>query len=244
LPSSFLVEAHKDKFLARFILFPMNLILVIVMTKYNYIYELSFRIDSLLGTFFGFLRRKTDFFTGGTKAQVQAAVERCLSRQLSLSEAAKKEEDEKRKKREAEAEAVRKEKERREREAAAAASAASALGGKKKSEVTIEEVRDDEDVSPAMREIEEAKKEQERRRESEEREKAKEREEKRKAKEAKGENPDEKSPDDEDEDEKDKDKPLPNHLNGGSTDNYLWGQTLSEVEVRIPVPKGTNPKGV
>lgn len=31
----------------------------------------------------------------------------------------------------------------------------------------------------------------------------------------------------------------PNSGNGGKTNTYIWTQTLSEVEVRVPVPKGT-----
>jgi len=36
----------------------------------------------------------------------------------------------------------------------------------------------------------------------------------------------------------------PNAGNGGTTDRYFWYQTLSEVELKIPVPKGTVAKSL
>jgi hypothetical protein len=50
--------------------------------------------------------------------------------------------------------------------------------------------------------------------------------------------------DDDDGDDDDADSKLanPNSMNGGTTDKYLWGQTLAELEVRVPVPPGTRGK--
>eukprot|EP00163_Fabomonas_tropica_P013391 TRINITY_DN2491_c0_g1_i2.p1 TRINITY_DN2491_c0_g1~~TRINITY_DN2491_c0_g1_i2.p1 ORF type:complete len:232 (-),score=83.25 TRINITY_DN2491_c0_g1_i2:168-863(-) len=55
---------------------------------------------------------------------------------------------------------------------------------------------------------------------------------------------DNKDEDGDEEDDEDAGKLLPNRLNGSETDKYTWGQVLGEVEVRIPVPKGTTGKMV
>ena len=42
-------------------------------------------IEPLLESFFGFLRRRTDFFTGGSEGQAQRAVLECMKRQEQIA---------------------------------------------------------------------------------------------------------------------------------------------------------------
>ena len=49
---------------------------------------------------------------------------------------------------------------------------------------------------------------------------------------------------DEEEDEEDKDKLVPNAGNGYDLDSYQWVQTLQDVTISVPVPKGTRGKQV
>jgi hypothetical protein len=175
-------------------------------------------IQPLLDNVFGFLRRKTDFFTGASRGEIDKLVQDCLDKQHRLAKA------------DADKEAAKREK----ADLDARRRAAAAMQPKKDKpaepaplppRATVEEVTEEEAAAfasrnqaisdKAKRELEEAKKAQLKK-------------------------PGDK--DDEEEDEKDKNKLKPNHLNGGTTDTYLWGQTLSEVEVRIPVPPGTPAK--
>mmetsp|Transcript_20763 Transcript_20763/g.25150 ORF Transcript_20763/g.25150 Transcript_20763/m.25150 type:complete len:148 (+) Transcript_20763:145-588(+) len=55
-------------------------------------------IDPLLNTFLGFLRRKTDFFTGANPEQVEAAMLKSVRLQLSIAEKEKAEKEKARKK--------------------------------------------------------------------------------------------------------------------------------------------------
>jgi hypothetical protein len=49
---------------------------------------------------------------------------------------------------------------------------------------------------------------------------------------------------DEEVDEADKGKLKPNYGNGSQTDKYSWTQTLSELEVQVPVPEGTKSRSL
>lgn len=50
--------------------------------------------------------------------------------------------------------------------------------------------------------------------------------------------------DEEKDEDEDEGKQMPNRGNGGVTDSYVWTQTLSELEVRVKLPKGIKAKQV
>lgn len=170
-------------------------------------------INELLDIFFGFLERKTDFFTGAGRAEAEKIViNKFREHQKKVEE--------------------RKEKERKEAEAMKAAKAKKEA--EKKAEPKIQEVTEEE--------AERIKKEEDRKKQQAEKETEtqdkKDDQDKKNGEPAKGDGSDE-----EEEDEDAKGKMKPNAGNGADLPNYKWIQTLSEVEVRVPLNVSFKVKG-
>jgi len=170
-------------------------------------------IDNIFDSFFGFLLRKTDFFTGVTDQKaVEEKVTKYFKKYWKQGEKKRKEQaernsaaDEDRKKK-AEAQKQKDEEEyaRRQEEAK-----------KRKEEPKIEEVTEEEaDKIKAEKASSSTKKD--------------------------GEDEEEGEKDDADKD----DKEPPPEGNGGKTEKYSWTQTLSALEIFVPVPPGTKAKQV
>ncbi|KAK7106898.1 nuclear migration protein nudC-like [Littorina saxatilis] len=169
-------------------------------------------IKELLGNFFGFLQRKTDFYTGTGSAQAEELVMSSFRKYQSEAQKLKKEQVEKEKKK-AEKKAKEKaeaEKKKREEEA------------KKEDAPKIKELTDEE-AAQLQREIDQEKEGVKANGDAGEPKKQKTEEKEKKTDE-----------EDEEEDEKDKGKLKPNAGNGADLPNYKWTQTLGEVEIRIP----------
>ncbi|XP_035228582.1 nuclear migration protein nudC-like [Stegodyphus dumicola] len=164
-------------------------------------------VPELLETIFGFLLRKTDFFTGGVPGACRnLLLEKFQKYECMALEERKKKEQEKE-------EAERKRKERIAR---------------KQKEQQMELDNDNRVTELTDEEAEKLKKEMD--------EKAKQKE-LAATENGEKESPDDiKKPDDEEEDEADKNKLKPNAGNGCDLPNYRWTQTLSEVELKVPVP--------
>ncbi|KFM60543.1 Nuclear migration protein nudC, partial [Stegodyphus mimosarum] len=164
-------------------------------------------VPQLLETIFGFLLRKTDFFTGGAPGACRNLLLEKFQKYESMAlEERKKKEQEKE-------EAERKRKERIAR---------------KQKEQQMELDNDNRVTELTDEEAEKLKKEID--------EKAKQKE-LAATENGEKESPDDiKKPDDEEEDEADKNKLKPNTGNGCDLPNYRWTQTLSEVELKVPVP--------
>jgi len=170
-------------------------------------------VQEMMDIVFSFLARKTDFYTGGSH---DAAEKLVMEKFRKHGESARKELAKKKAENE---EIDRKRKERREkeeREAAAEKKESSAAAGGDDSrfcEVTDEEANKIE---------EEEKKKKEAAKKSPEVEKPK---------------PEENgaTKESEEEDEDDKGKLKPNSRNGADLENYNWGQTLEEIELRVPL---------
>lgn len=172
--------------------------------------QLEGGVPELLEKLFSFLARKTDFYTGGEKGQSQKMILEKFKKyeQIALEKVAKLEAEKQ------EEERVRQEKLRKKKEEEE----------KAQNEPRIKELTDEE-ADRLQQEIEQQKK-------SVPEEKVVENgaEEEEAKKEA-----DEKSKSDDEEDEKDKGKLKPNFGNGADLPNYNWTQTLSELEVLIPL---------
>lgn len=163
-------------------------------------------VGGLLDIYFGFLRRKTDFFTGGDPGQAeQVAMKKFKYHQnLAIKEKAKKD---------AEKEHQRKikekmlEKQKRERE----------IEESKICEVTEEEaqqIKAKEDTSSSTTTNGTSTDDKPP---------------------TNGASGDKAADDDEEEDEDDKGKVKPNYGNGADLPNYSWTQTLEELEIRVPL---------
>lgn len=162
--------------------------------------------QEMLGVIFSFLARKTDFYTGGG----EGVAEKMIMDQFKKYNTAAREEQMKKKARNEEID--RKARERREREEK------EIKQGAMIEEVTEEEAKKIEAEEKAKKETKSeadaaAAKEPEKPKENGER----------KDKE-------------EDEDEDEKGKLKPNSRNGADLASYNWGQTLEEIDVRIPLP--------
>ncbi|XP_018416677.1 PREDICTED: nuclear migration protein nudC [Nanorana parkeri] len=163
-------------------------------------------VQELINTFFGFLRRKTDFFVGGESGAAEKLVNDAFKHHLKLVQAAREQ----------------KESEERERNAAKQEQTAKhkpmEAGEPRITELT------DEEADKLQKEIDKNKaKELEQDKPAVDTEK--------KSVAQKGSDGEE-----EEEDEKDKGKLKPNSGNGADLPHYRWTQTLSEVDLVIPFP--------
>lgn len=171
-------------------------------------------ISELLDVFFGFLERKTDFFVGAGKAEAEKIV------MSKFKEHQKKIEE-------------KKDKERKEAEALKAAKAKKEA--EKKDEPKIQEV--------TAEEAERIKKEEETKKQQVEEMEKEDRNDNENKKNGEGSVPNKAGGSDDEEDEDAKGKMKPNAGNGGDLPNYKWIQTLSEVEVRVPLNVSFKVKG-
>ncbi|XP_070777981.1 nuclear migration protein nudC isoform X2 [Enoplosus armatus] len=173
-------------------------------------------VQELVNTFFSFLRRKTDFFTGGDSGAPEKLVKDAFAHHNKLALNAHKEKQ------------MKQEKERKEKAERAAKLAEEE--GKKKSDdgPKIQELTDEE-AEKLQSELDKKKKEEEGEKivnVTANAEKSSDKAEKEKGVSeqlSEGE-----------EDEKDKDKLKPNAGNGADLPNYKWTQTLSEVDLSVP----------
>ncbi|XP_071954994.1 nuclear migration protein nudC-like [Antedon mediterranea] len=165
-------------------------------------------VQQLIDTFFSFLRRKTDFFTGAEKGRAEQLVMDSLKKHQkeAIKTQHKKQEDNEAAKK------AREEKKRKEAEKSAAAAASDTA--------EIKEITDEE-AEQLQKQIDSKKSEKPESSADAKEEKITEK----------------KDPsDDEEEDEDDKGKLKPNSGNGCDLDKYSWTQTLQELDVRVPSP--------
>ncbi|NWX18496.1 NUDC protein, partial [Aegotheles bennettii] len=174
-------------------------------------------VRELVNTFFSFLRRKTDFFTGGEDGVAEKLITDTFCHHNKLAQKERKEKK------------ARQEAERREKAERAAKLA------KEKQEANEPRIKEltDEEAERLQLEIEQKKAEGQVNSVPV------------KPSEDGGESSDsnKQETDDEEEDEKDKGKLKPNSGNGADLPNYRWTQTLSELDLAIPFKVNFRLKG-
>lgn len=167
-------------------------------------------VQELVNTFFSFLRRKTDFYTGGDIGAAEKLVKDAFEQQSKMALKAHKEKQKKQ------------EMERKEKAERAAKLAEEEERKKKRDDGPKIQELTDEEAERLQSELDKKKKAEEKI-EAAEDTKTTDKAEEKKGSDSEGE-----------EDEKDKDKMKPNSGNGADLPNYKWTQTLSELDINIP----------
>ncbi|KAM6899594.1 nuclear migration protein nudC [Xenentodon cancila] len=165
-------------------------------------------VQELVNTFFSFLRRKTDFFTGGDAGAAEKVVKEAFGHHNNLAQKSQKEKQ------------LKQQKETKEKAERAAQLAEEERKKKNDDGPRIQELTDEEAEKLQSELDKKKKKEGQKTSITEDAEITADKE---KGSESEGE-----------EDEKDKDKLKPNSGNGGDLPNYKWTQTLSEVDLAVP----------
>lgn len=164
-----------------------------------------------MNTFFSFLRRKTDFFTGGESGAPEKLVKDAFAHHNKLAQKANKEKQ------------MKQEKEKKEKAERAAKLEEEERKKKNDDGPRIQELTDEE-AEKLQSELDKKKNEEQKMvKATTNEEKSSDKADKEKGSDSEGE-----------EDEKDKDKLKPNAENGADLPNYRWTQTLSEVDLSVP----------
>jgi len=186
-------------------------------------------VDEIMDTFFGFLNRKTDFYTGSTDEKVaQDMVLKYFKKHWKFGQ--KKRDEIAEKNRLADEERKRKAEERKKKDEEEYRKRQEELASKKGEQqgMQIEEVTEEE--AEKIKAEKQAKKDESTSSASSSAKKSEEKKEKDKKEKA----------DDEEED----DKEPPPAGGGGVTDKYTWTQTLTSLEVYVPVRPGLKAKQI